>query len=130
MGYPLYVQVDLFFYREPEEAKQQEEEEAVPIPDYGLGDYSAPPLASDQWPVQGSDTQWNPDVQQPISAVPTTWATEPGKNYATLFCFVFCFFFYNFGLLENQVELLIELKRLCRKLLIWLAFVIFADMFY
>ncbi|KAG2722548.1 hypothetical protein I3760_02G132100 [Carya illinoinensis] len=76
-GHKWDVMVDLFFYREPEEAKQQEEEEAVPIPDYGLGDYSAPPLASDQWPVQGSDTQWNPDVQQPISAVPTTWATEP-----------------------------------------------------
>ncbi|KAF5452907.1 hypothetical protein F2P56_027861 [Juglans regia] len=76
-GHKWDVMVDLFFYREPEEAKQQEEEEAVAIPDYGLGDYSAPPLASDQWPVQVADTQWNPDVQLPISAVPTTWATEP-----------------------------------------------------
>ncbi|KAG6733185.1 hypothetical protein I3843_01G205900 [Carya illinoinensis] len=77
-GHKWDVMVDLFFYREPEEAKQLEEEEAVAIPDYGLADYSAAPLASDHWPVQGSDAQWNPDVQQPISAVPAApWGSEP-----------------------------------------------------
>ncbi|KAF5471912.1 hypothetical protein F2P56_008675 [Juglans regia] len=80
MGYPLYVHVDLFFYRESEEAKQQKEEEAVAIPNYGLIDYSASPLTSDQWPVQVADTQWSPHVQHPISAVPTTWATEPAAG--------------------------------------------------
>ncbi|XP_035550753.1 40S ribosomal protein SA-like [Juglans regia] len=76
-GHKWDVMVDLFFYRESEEAKQQKEEEAVAIPNYGLIDYSAPSLASDQWPVQVADTKWSPHVQHPISAVPTTWATEP-----------------------------------------------------
>jgi small subunit ribosomal protein SAe len=78
MGHPLYVQVDLFFYREPEEAKQQDEEEAVALPDYGV-EYSAAPLVSDQWPLQGSDPQWT-DLQAPISAVPATWSQEPGRT--------------------------------------------------
>ncbi|KAB1219682.1 40S ribosomal protein SA [Morella rubra] len=76
-GHKWDVMVDLFFYREPEEAKPQEEEEAVAVPDYGLTDYAAAPLAGDQWPVQVSETQWNPDVQPPISAVPSSWAPEP-----------------------------------------------------
>ena len=78
MGHPLYLQVDLFFYREPEEAKQQDEDETVAIPDYGL-EYSAPPLGSD-WTVPGVDAQWNPDVQPPISAVPAAWNPEPGRT--------------------------------------------------
>jgi small subunit ribosomal protein SAe len=78
MGHPLYLQVDLFFYREPEEAKQQDEDETVAIPDYGL-EYSAPPLGSD-WTVPGADAQWNPDVQPPISAVPAAWNPEPGRT--------------------------------------------------
>lgn len=67
-----YVQVDLFFYREPEEAKQPEEEElAAPIeygsavaPDYAMN------LDSQQWPTQISDAQWPGEVQNPIAAVP------------------------------------------------------------
>lgn len=81
------VQVDLFFYREPEEAKEKEEEEAVAPPDYGIADYSAAPLvASDQWAGQISDAQWGaPDVIPPpatAAAVPAVanveWASEPG----------------------------------------------------
>ncbi|KAL5076667.1 hypothetical protein RYX36_015651, partial [Vicia faba] len=34
------VMVDLFFYREPEEAKQEEEDE-VPAPDYAIADFNA-----------------------------------------------------------------------------------------
>ncbi|KAK4591465.1 hypothetical protein RGQ29_021603 [Quercus rubra] len=67
------VMVDLFFYREPEEAKQQEEEEPAAIADYGI-EYSAAPLAADQWPVQGADTQWSTEVPPPV--VPGTWGSE------------------------------------------------------
>jgi hypothetical protein len=34
------LQVDLFFYREPEEAKEQEEDD-VPAPDYAIADFNA-----------------------------------------------------------------------------------------
>ena len=39
------MQVDLFFYREPEEAKQQEEEEAVVGADYGITNYATAGVA-------------------------------------------------------------------------------------
>ncbi|KDP40652.1 hypothetical protein JCGZ_24651 [Jatropha curcas] len=68
-GHKWDVMVDLFFYREPEEAKQQEEEEAVPVADYALpaADFS---LASD-WGNQIPDSQWTADAaQQPIPAAP------------------------------------------------------------
>ncbi|KAF9616123.1 hypothetical protein IFM89_028589 [Coptis chinensis] len=53
------VMVDLFFYREPEEAKDQEGDEIPAIPDY-----AAPGLqgADTQWSNQGVDTQWTADV--------------------------------------------------------------------
>lgn len=81
------MQVDLFFYREPEEAKEKEEEEAVAPPDYGIADYGGAPLvASDQWAGQISDAQWGapdlipaPDaavVVPPVSNV--EWTQEPG----------------------------------------------------
>ncbi|MBA0812170.1 hypothetical protein Gohar_026160 [Gossypium harknessii] len=73
------VMVDLFFYREPEEAKQQEEEEAIAAPDYGLpaADFGMGSLATDQWPAQIGD-QWSADmVQPPISGVPAgNWGDQ------------------------------------------------------
>lgn len=67
----LYAQVDLFFYREPEETKQAEEEETAAIdyanvaPEYNMN------LTSDQWPTQISDSQWaGGEVQKPITPVP------------------------------------------------------------
>ncbi|MBA0598242.1 hypothetical protein Gorai_008015 [Gossypium raimondii] len=73
------VMVDLFFYREPEEAKQQEEEEAVAAPDYGLpaADFGMSALGTDQWPSQMGD-QWSADVvQPPISGVPAiNWGDQ------------------------------------------------------
>ena len=82
------MQVDLFFYREPEEAKEKEEEEAIAAPlDYGIADFGAAPLVtSDQWAGQISDAQWGaPDVVPPPDAalVPppvsnVEWSQEPG----------------------------------------------------
>ncbi|XP_058108732.1 small ribosomal subunit protein uS2y-like [Magnolia sinica] len=79
------VMVDLFFYREPEEAKEQEEEEVAVAPDFGANEYTtvALGLQSDQWPTQMaqiSDAQWTPDVAAPpaIAAVPgVEWAPAP-----------------------------------------------------
>ena len=79
------MQVDLYFYREPEEAKQQEEEEAVAAPDYSLpaNDYGMGALATDQWPAQIGD-QWSTDVvQPPISGVPAVNWGDQGKK-----CFI------------------------------------------
>ncbi len=48
----LHVQVDLFFYREPDETKDREEEEGG-VAEFVPVEYAAPPL-----PVPGADTQW------------------------------------------------------------------------
>lgn len=73
--------MDLFFYREPEEAKPQEEEEAVQAPEY-IADYSAG-LGGDQWPAQIAEASWSTDVVAPAGgAIPaaagTGWTGEPG----------------------------------------------------
>lgn len=69
-----YVQVDLFFYREPEEAKQAEEEELIAPIEYGSAapDYTMN-LVSEQWPAQISDAKWSGEGQKPIAAVPDTY---------------------------------------------------------
>lgn len=84
---PWYAQVDLFFYREPEEAKEQEEEEVIAAPDYGVTDYSAPALGlGDQWTSsQIPEGQWGADiVPPPIPAVAgvdvVDWAPAPGPS--------------------------------------------------
>ncbi|PIA27553.1 hypothetical protein AQUCO_07600014v1 [Aquilegia coerulea] len=61
------VMVDLFFYREPEEAKEQEEDEIPAVPDYPVTDYA--PL--EQWTTPGADSQWAPDA--PAAAQPVEW---------------------------------------------------------
>ncbi|XP_031474228.1 40S ribosomal protein SA-like [Nymphaea colorata] len=75
------VMVDLFFYRDPEEAKEHEEEEVVAAPDYGATDFSAAALglATDQWPGQISDAQWGGEVPPAAAAaVPSVeWAAPP-----------------------------------------------------
>ncbi|KAJ4717718.1 40S ribosomal protein SA [Melia azedarach] len=70
-GHKWDVMVDLFFYREPEETKQAEEEEAAPAIDYAnvAPEYSMN-LGSDQWPSQIADAQWPGEVPKPIAAVP------------------------------------------------------------
>ena len=51
------MQVDLFFYRDPDEAKEKEEEEEAggpPAPDFGAPEYGAVPAMLTQIP----DAQW------------------------------------------------------------------------
>lgn len=62
------LQVDLFFYRDPEEAKEAEEEEAPVAPDFGAI------VPNDQWTTE----QWIPDagaaVIPPVPAV--EWSAQ------------------------------------------------------
>ena len=106
MGYHLHVQVDLFFYREPEEAKQQDEEEPGATQDYHA-DYSGGGALT-EWP----DTHWSADAaQQPISAVPgipATWATttpEQGRTKLLNFFFLFLLLFTEIQYHVNFISL-------------------------
>ncbi|XP_010261714.1 PREDICTED: 40S ribosomal protein SA [Nelumbo nucifera] len=77
------VMVDLFFYREPEEAKEQEEEDVVVAPDYGVQEYSSATLAlpGDQWAGQITEGQWAPEIAAatgvPVTSVEWTGAPVP-----------------------------------------------------
>lgn len=85
--YVSFVQVDLFFYREPEETKQAEEEEAAPAIDYAnvAPEYSMN-LGSDQWPSQIADAQWPGEVPKPIAAVPGGVTYFP-EGWTFSFCY-------------------------------------------
>ncbi|KAG8643187.1 hypothetical protein MANES_11G014701v8 [Manihot esculenta] len=81
-GHKWNVMVDLFFYREPEETKEQEEEEAVAIAGYALpaADFG---LASADWGAQIIDGQWNVEaVPPPISTVPAAVYPDQGISYS------------------------------------------------
>ena len=65
----LCLQVDLFFYREPEEAKEPNEDDNAAPADYP--DYTAGAIGmSDNWSAQIPDAQWAPDMTPPIAAAP------------------------------------------------------------
>ena len=83
--------MDLFFYREPEESKQIEDEEAAPQADFGLPapEYGA---AGGEWTTaQIPDASWTGDAQQPISAAPAaaSWNDDIGKFWQDLVSFSF-----------------------------------------
>ncbi|ONM25370.1 40S ribosomal protein Sa-1 [Zea mays] len=79
-GHKWDIMVDLFFYRDPEEAKQLEEEEALVAPDYGaVAEYTAP--GADNWggewgageaaaPAPPADGVWDAAVAPPPAAAP------------------------------------------------------------
>ncbi|KAF0921379.1 hypothetical protein E2562_006950 [Oryza meyeriana var. granulata] len=78
-GHKWEVMVDLFFYRDPEEAKEQEEEEAAVGPEYAAVEYVAAP--TDNW---GGDQQWGGEVQPPALPVAPTaeWGAAPAPAAA------------------------------------------------
>ena len=89
------VQVDLFFYREPEETKKEEEEEVPAIADYGVTDYTAAGLPGDQWGASIPDAQWTPDVAAAPPVVPVAgvsdWDAAPqGKSVFHVSGLVLC----------------------------------------
>ncbi|RRT39316.1 hypothetical protein B296_00041939 [Ensete ventricosum] len=71
------LQVDLFFYRDPEEAKEQEEAEAPVAPEFGaVPDYGAM-VPNDQWTTE----QWVPDAAVPAAGPPVAgveWTAGQG----------------------------------------------------
>lgn len=76
-GHKWEVMVDLFFYREPEETKEQEEDD-LPVADYA-GDYTTTAgLGGEQW-NQITEAQWGGDVvQTAIPAAPAGTWTDAG----------------------------------------------------
>ncbi|KAK9102384.1 hypothetical protein Sjap_019638 [Stephania japonica] len=76
-GHKWDVMVDLFFYRDPEEAKQQEEEEVAVARDYDVSEYNAAALglSGDQWPGQIADAQWVTDVAAVAPVIPPVGVT-------------------------------------------------------
>ncbi|CAL0302219.1 unnamed protein product [Lupinus luteus] len=74
--------VDLFFYRDPEEAKQQDEDEVIPGADYAIQDFNTTTIggivADGQWPT-AVDSSWTDSIPQPIPALPgaVTWTAAP-----------------------------------------------------
>ncbi|KAJ8559729.1 hypothetical protein K7X08_003787 [Anisodus acutangulus] len=72
-GHKWDVMVDLFFYREPEEAKEQEEE--VPALDYA--DYSAGAAVAGDWSSsQIPEAQWTVDAAAPVPVAAGGWAGD------------------------------------------------------
>ncbi|KAK1436931.1 hypothetical protein QVD17_02715 [Tagetes erecta] len=73
-GHKWDVMVDLFFYREPEEAKEEQEDDVAAPADYT--DFTA----GDQWSAQITDAQWAgetalpPIAGAPVTAVATGWS--------------------------------------------------------
>ncbi|KAL9151703.1 hypothetical protein ABFS82_11G069200 [Erythranthe guttata] len=75
-GHKWEIMVDLFFYREPEETKEQQEEEVPALPDYA--DYTGAAIGGDWSSGQIPDSQWTPDMAGAVAPVASGWTAEAG----------------------------------------------------
>ncbi|KAI3467685.1 hypothetical protein Pfo_024348 [Paulownia fortunei] len=74
-GHKWEIMVDLFFYREPEESKEQQEEEAPALTDYP--DYNTGAAIGADWSSgQIPDAQWTPDMAGAIPPVTSSWTAD------------------------------------------------------
>ncbi len=82
-GHKWDVMVDLFFYREPEEPKEQEGDEAIAAPDYGMADFQTSGLAglTGEWGTAMPDSQWGADAPPVAASIPiatgASWDQAP-----------------------------------------------------
>lgn len=68
--------MDLFFYREPEEAKEQQDEEVPAIADYA--EYGGAALGGDWTSSQIPDAQWAADGATSVPAATGDWSGDAG----------------------------------------------------
>lgn len=89
-----FWQVDLFFYRDPEETKQEETEDVPALTDYA--DYTA--AAGGDWSsAQIPDSQWVPEIAGAIPPVAAGWTADAGLYFLTkLYKIYESWFFFNF----------------------------------
>ncbi|XP_059304156.1 small ribosomal subunit protein uS2-like [Lycium ferocissimum] len=73
-GHKWDVMVDLFFYREPEEAKDPQEEETPAIADYA--EYGAGALGGDWTSSQIPDAQWSADAATSVPVATGGWSGD------------------------------------------------------
>ncbi|KAJ6294432.1 hypothetical protein OIU76_022496 [Salix suchowensis] len=82
-GHKWDVMVDLFFYREPEEVKPEEEEDAVAPVDYALTGPDYMGGAADSWSTPAAEGGWTTEAL-PIPAAPVTASWTPDQAAGAL----------------------------------------------